>query len=67
MTWKEEEMNYKVTLKVGYRDVQFVFSDRLEAMDFMEIAWAHRIEGEDMLDAVRMELVEEEATNEDDQ
>lgn len=54
-------MKYKVTLKVSYLETQFVFNDRLEAMDFMETAWTHRIEGEDDLKAVKLELVEEEA------
>jgi hypothetical protein len=53
-------MKYKVTLKVSYKEPEFVFDDRLEAMDFMETAWAHRVIGEDELKAVRMELVEEE-------
>ena len=55
-------MKYKVTLKISYKEPTFMFGDRLEAMDFMETAWAHRIVGEeDELGAVKMELVEEEA------
>jgi len=53
-------MKYKVTLKVSYKEPTFLFSDRLEAMDFMETAWEHRMLGEDELEAVKMELVEEE-------
>lgn len=53
-------MKYKVTLKVSYKEPEFVFDDRLEAMNFMETAWARRVVGEDELKAVRMELVEEE-------
>jgi hypothetical protein len=61
-------MKYRVTLKISYKEPVFVFNDRLEAMDFMETAWAHRVVGdEDELESVKMELVEEEATNEDDQ
>lgn len=60
-------MKYKVTFKISYKEPAFVFNDRLEATDFMETAWEHRRLGEDELEAVKMELVEGEATNEDDQ
>lgn len=55
------QMKYKVTLKVGYKDPEFLFDDRCEAMDFAELAWAHRIIGEDKLDSVKLTFVEEEA------
>lgn len=54
-------MKYKVTLKISYKEPVFAFDDRLEAMDFMETAWAHRIVGgEDELKAVKLEIAEEE-------
>lgn len=53
-------MKYKVTLKISYKEPEFIFDDRLEAMDFMETAWAHRVSGDDRLTAVTMGLVEEE-------
>lgn len=53
-------MKYKVTLKVSYKEPEFVFDDRLEAMDFMETAWAHRVFGDESLTAVKMELTEED-------
>lgn len=54
-------MKYKVTFKVGYKDPEFLFDDRCEAMDFAELAWKHRILGEDKLDSVKLTFVEEEA------
>ena len=50
---------YKVTLKVSYKEPAFIFDDRLEAMVFMETAWAHHVDGDESLTAVKMELVEE--------
>ncbi len=35
-------MKYKVTLKVSYQITEFLFDDRMEALDFMETAWLHR-------------------------
>ena len=52
-------MKYKGTLKIGYKEPEFLFDDRNEAMDFMEIAWAHRTDGEDNLDSCKLTFSEE--------
>ena len=56
-------MKYKVILKSSYREPAFLFDDKNEALDFMELAWIRRIVTEDsdyMLDDVTLKLVEED-------
>lgn len=58
-------MKYKVTLKVSYLTTQFLFNDRIEALDFMETAWLHRdtrvLAGVDAIsEAPKMTFTEEE-------
>lgn len=36
-------MTYKVTLSVGYTDIEFRFNDRIKAMDFAEMASKHAL------------------------
>ena len=53
-------IKYKVRLKVNYKALEFVFDDRLEALDFMETAWTHKTDCSDgELCGVKLELVEE--------
>lgn len=51
---------YKVTLKISYVETAFMFDDRQEALDFMEIAWTHRADDKDTITKAVMTFVEEE-------
>lgn len=51
---------YKVSLKISYVETAFMFDDRQEALDFMEIAWTHRADDKDTITKAVMTFVEEE-------
>ena len=53
-------MKYKVTLKISYISTTFVFDDRQEALDFMELAWTHRADDKDAITKATLTFEEEE-------
>lgn len=62
---KETQMKYKVTLKVSYLRTEFLFSDRQEALDFMETAWMNRKDGKDMITEAVLTFEEDEPVEEE--
>lgn len=61
-------MKYKVTLTISYMTTEFLFDDRLEALDFMDTAWLHRNKGSEytLRKSPELKIIEEEETNEKD-
>lgn len=55
-------MKYKVIMKISYFTVEFLFEDRMEALDFMETVWAHRL---DKISAVTLTFDQEEEQEEE--
>lgn len=60
-------MKYKVTMKISYFTVEFLFDDRMEALDFMETVWAHRLDREDKISAVTLTFDQEEEQEEQEE
>ena len=57
-------MKYNVIMRISYFTVEFLFEDRMEALDFMETVWAHRLDRADKVSAVTLTFDQEEEQEE---